>query len=301
MKVLKLAMVLALLGAAGSVSVPALAHHKRPAPVDRSRIPVLKEETTIFGDATAWTRVRLPESIGWQEIDLTPKFKGDGRAVGVFLIEEEGGEIDPKGEKLWMADFGHCATPGCAGPPGWGSTLGWELDAHDMVPAGVYRLYLVVDGAPASVSFEIPRLEGATRINPTRTGVRAKVQTLTPQLQLPAAGLAFAAGDEAPFSGRGISLQELWIDPLGAGAVKSGLCWYRRAVPEDSGTAYLPPGCDLAGSPTWWMQRYTPLSDECCLGISASLPFIPKAMGSWYISTTPVESSGATALWLKLD
>lgn len=299
MMLFRSAITLALL-AAGLVT-PAHADHTDPTPVDRSDVPVLKGENTIFGDQTAWTRVRLPESLHWDEIDTWPKVRGDGRVIGIFLIEENGGQIDPKGQRLWMVGFGNCSSRACDGTPGWGPDMGWKLDKEDMVPAGLYRLYLIVDGASGSVSFEIPRLSGATRINPTQTlgRARVKVQTLKTHLYESTTGVAFSAGNEAPFGGSGLALQKLWIDPLGTGAVESGVCWYRREAPADPQLAYLPPECMVGLLP--FVQHYAPPNDGCCLGTGMSLDYLPKAMGSWYISTGPVESSGATALWLKLN
>ena len=287
---------------ATSISIaPARANHTGPAPVDRSAVPVLAGENTIFGHKTAWTRVRLPEAWHWGEfMDSKARVKGDGRLLGIFMFQERNGEVDHEGAQFSIWRAGNCGTHGCERNGFSFPGMNWDLDKNDMLPAGVYRLYLVVDGAPGSISFEIPRLSGATRINPDRAmgTARAKVETLRTRLQVPVTGTAFAAGNERPFDGKGITLQEQWIDPIGAGVADVGACWYRREAPADHDTAYLPPNCNVTPLPSvFFIQRYTPLND-CCLGFSMALPFLPKAMGSWYVSSGPVESAGAVALWL---
>ena len=284
-----------------ALASPARADHT--ATLDRSDIPVLAGKTTVFGDETAWTRVRLPESVPFLELgelSLSTRVRGDGRLLGIFLFQEKNGEIDDRGSNWWIWRSGNCGTRGCERNSGELPGMTWDLDERDMIPAGVYRLYLVVDGAPGSVYFEIEGLSGATRIHPTRPmgEARAKVQTLKTRLHTPAAGVAGAFGNERPFGGRGMAIQELWVDPVGPAAVESVVCWYRREAPADPATAYAPPDCGLIH--TAFVQWYTPPWDVCCPGWTMSLNYLPKAMGGWYVSSTPVESAGSVALWLKV-
>ena len=301
MKSLKLLVVLALLVAAGLSAAPARADHTTAPPIDRSRLPVLAGQTTVVGSESGWMRVRLPKPVDLGKYDSWDTgIKGNGRIIGMFMLEEKNGEVDNRGADMWLQRFGNCDTRACEPDPFVGAWMSADTDRDGTLPAGIYRIYFVVDGARASATFDLPGLPGETRINPTRP-VRAKVTTLTPRIHEETTGVVFSAGDKRPFGGDGIALQGQWADPVGAGVFDWGYCLYPETAPADQTTAYIPPPCEThPGWPVNSVRTYTPLA-PCCYGFQLALDYLPKAMGNWYTASGPVEDSGAVALWLKLN
>ena len=293
----KMATALVLLTSA-LTAAPAGANHTYVPPVDRSSVPELAGRTTIFGDRSGWTRVRLPAGVDSRKLyGFDTEVHGDGRVIALFMMREIDGHVRRNAPDMWLMRFGNCGTRACEPSP-WSGP--WMSSSAGRLPAGIYRIYLVVDGAPASVSLDIPGLSGATRINPTGK-VQAKVSTLTPRIEESTTGLVFSAGDKAPFGGRGIALQGQFIDPVGAGVIDNGYCVYEDEAPSEPALAYMRPACDESPSPTpYRLRTITPINDTCCWGFQLAMNYLPKAMGSWYTSTAPVESSGAVALWLSL-
>ena len=284
--------------ALGLSATPAMAEHTSIPAVDRSAVPELAGENTIFASESGWTRVRLPVNVDPSKMyDFDTEIRGAGRIVALFMMREVAGELpkDPGG--IWLMRFGDCDTRACEPNP---FSNAWMSSDVRTLRAGIYRIYLIVDGAPASATFNIPELEGATRINPTRE-VRAKVQTLTPRIHETTTGVISSAGNAAPFGGRGIALQGQFVDPIGPGVINNGYCVYEHEAPGGRFGTFMPPECGESLSSTLLSARtYSPLSYQCCWGFQLALDFLPKAMGSWYTSTTPVEDSGAVALWLLL-
>ena len=283
----------------GLSAAPAGATHTDVAPVDRAPVPVLAGKNTIFGSESSWARVRLPAEVDISGIyDMDTKVEGNGRILALFLLREVDGEIPARPSGISLMRFGNCDTRACEPSP---FTNPWMSSSTLRLSKGLYRVYLVIDGAPASVSFELPGLPGATRIHPTRDA-RAKVHTMTPRLHESVTGVVFSAGDKAPFGGRGISMQGQYIDPIGAGTIHNGYCVYKDRAPSDQLTAYLPTTCDdrPSMSPTG-VRPVTPLNDQCCWGFQMAMDYLPKAMGNWYTSVGAVEDSGAVALWLQLN
>lgn len=285
--------------AMGLSASPAMADHTVIPPVDRSAIPELAGENTVLASESGWTRVRLPVDVDASKMyDFDTEIRGAGRVIALFMMREVAGALpkDPGG--VWLMRFGDCDTRACEPNP---FSSAWMSSDVRTLRAGIYRIYLVVDGARASATFNIPELEGATRINPTRD-VRAKVQTLTPRIQESTTGVVFSAGNEAPFRGRGIALQGQFVDPIGPGVINNDYCLYEDDVPAGGSWTYMPPECgDTLSSTLSSTRTYAPLSYQCCWGFQLALDFLPKAMGSWYTSTTPVEDSGAVAMWLLLN
>ena len=300
MKVLRIVVLMISIVTGALAVVPARAHHTDVPPIDRSPLPKLAGHTTILGDHSGWMRVRLPQAMDPGKIDIFDfKITGHGRVMGAFLFREVDGEIHRRDPSLWMMRFGNCGTRACTPRRFAEPWMSWTANQAGDLPPGIYRLYLVVDGAPASISFETRELPGVTRLNPTRR-VHYAIKTMTPRVYEQNTGVVFSAGDKSPFSGRGITLQGQWVDPIGAGIFDWGFCLYPHEAPAEQTTAYLPTSCD--SSPYWHLfalHAYTPLSDGCCWGFGMALDYIPRALGNWYTTSGPVESSGAAAMWLK--
>ena len=306
MKVVRIAIVLCVLVTATIAGAPARANHTYKPPVDRSPLPTLAGDTTVFGDRTAWMRVRLPKAIdsnalGWETDDL--QIQGRGRLFGWLMVREVNGKIEPRAPSVNYLRSGMCSRPGCKPKP-YAMISGGATERDGVLPAGIYRLYLLADGGPVRVHFSTRGLPGVIRLNPTKRPEGVKVHNLTPRVAAGDTGVIYSAGDKRPFRGPGFAFQAQWVNPAGAGLINRDLCWYDRKAPGDETTAYMPPACPVN---LWWevltlpySAYYPPFTDgywEMHFGSDR----LPKAMGSWYALTSPAEDYGAAALWLKVD
>lgn len=254
-----------------------------------SKIPTLAGITKVVGSESAWMRVRLPTTVNSRKVSFD--FDGNGRAIALYLVHEEHGRIPRKPVRLDAERFGQCFEEACEPSPylswGWGAS-------NNRLPAGIYRLYLITDGAPVEVTFNLHQLEGATQLTPAAPA-QALVQTSTTRVLTEPSDSAYSGGDAAPFSGRGAAKLFQWLDPSGKGTAKYGACVYEDEPPADETTAYLPENCPSPFQDS--VKGYE--EDEGGFGVSYGLSSLPAALGTWYTATTPVEVHGSVAVWLK--
>lgn len=286
MKVSKSLAALALLGAAALPSaVPA---------ASAGALPVLAGKTTVIGSRSAYARVRLTKTLTWEQTDAL--ISGDGRAIGLVLVKEENGSIPKKPKAVDFIRFGKCFEEACPTRNSFGGAGGGGTG--DRLPAGIYRLYLITDGAPARVTLYLDTLHGATTIAP-RIPARAVVQTLTPRV--PTTPTFYSAGDVAPFRGNGITWFSQTLEVPGNGTAAYDKCIYFDDPPAVQETAYLPTDC-----PGGWQNGGRPTvveyqdPGEDYLGYTVGVyARIPAAIGAWYATTSPVDVGGVVAVWFK--
>lgn len=286
------------------VAVIAVPGRTAAAPAARSSIPTLAGKTTATATNSAYIRVHLPIAVHYEQIDVV-ELVGDGRAVGFALVKERNGRVRKNAAILEAVRFGDCFEEACAtdypfdawGAGGTGPTPGKSL--YPVYPPGIYRLYLIADGAPATVTLEFSELTGETTITPT-TPARALVQNLTPRLPVGPTRSLYSAGDVAPFRGHGLTYMFQKIEAPGNGTAIYDACIYWDEPPAQEATAYLPPDC-----PKGMPQGHRPTikeyndQDEEHLGYQVGIYALPAAIGNWYATTTPADVGGSVAVWLK--
>lgn len=291
------ALVLAVVVAAVVVTPapPAGARHTWIPPVDRSPVPALARKTIVEGAETGWLRVRLPEPARLSHDPAV--ITGDGRLVALYLMHEEDWAVRKNGAYLAVERFGWCAERACSPDP-FASTSGGARTSRDgTLPAGTYRLFLIADGAPASVTIELRGLSGATRLRP-RFEAEHELRTLEPREPVEGVGPFYSAGAEKPFDGPGISFLGHYFDPDGPGAATFGYCVYRKDAPGDPATAYLPPGCPTTRLSNTWLRYQTPTTSHV-MGFTLGMTEIPAALGAWHVASAPVSTSVTIGLWLR--
>lgn len=256
-------------------------------------MPTLARKTTVVGSESAYARVRLPKSVTFRKTLV--EIEGDGRAVGVVLTSEVNGRV-PRTPKLIEFDsvrLSDCFEEGCSPD----QQLAPSGSTGERPRPGIYRLYLIADGAPASVTITFPELKGKTTIVPTSPS-RTVVQTMTSWVSIDVTRSVYSAGDIAPFRGNGMAWMGQTIEAPGSGTAAYDFCIYWDEPPTVEATAYLP-GCPkvFPGGP--YIREYEE-SREDWLGFHLSLGGrIPAAIGNWYATTSPVDVGGSVAVWLK--
>lgn len=255
--------------------------------------------TKIQADESAWMRVRLGRDVPlFPSMPATVKFEGNGRALAILLVREKADGTLDWSQNLSGHHLGQCAQEACAPKTlqrGWLAARG--AGRRPTLRAGTYRLYVVTDGAPITVTLGLGLLEGRTTLRPTQPAT-TRVKTLTPRLHETTTGMVYSAGDVSPFRGGGLSLVGLWVKGVEDEHAVLGDCIYEDEPPTIETIAYLPEVC-----PTTYYRGIQSNGstdpDNYDIGFNLALDYIPAALGTWYASRYPVEDAGSVALWLK--
>jgi hypothetical protein len=221
--------------------------------VERSAggLPSLSRSNVITGSGIGVAEVRLAAAASLNVRNgllvtrgsrSSIRFNGDGRAVGIVLLEDE---PDPEQRSLliWMQTR-FCENRGCSGTEASHSWTYEGLERDDergkvYVPPGDYFLYLIADGAPARVTLRLDGLKGRSHLEPqqqARGGVR------TPQVRMDAgpSRQAYWFGEDVSFEGDyGIMYTAMRVEADNWAAGERGFCVY-SGQPDFGQLAYSP-------------------------------------------------------------
>lgn len=264
------------------------------------RMPVLGRVNTFSGDTSASMLVRLPADVPiTNERDLRGRFEGGGRIIAYVLVKEGWDGPSRRRPMIVGQRVGQCAEVGCASQSlvGGGVTAwGVKRDGAWEMPAGVYRLYLVADGAPVEMKLTIASLEGETTLTP-KGPARAEIVSLTPGVHEMVDLNDYSAGTTAPFRGEGYSSIATWRKGEVKVAGAYGICAYEDEPPRaDAAIAYLPVVCPETFRDA---NVYAAPIRDYAGGFEAFINHVPAALGMWYASAAVVRDYGATVLWLE--
>ena len=275
-----------------------------PAPASPSRAaPQIAGVTTIRASRPGSMLVRLPDGLGepgrWE---LKARFRGAGRVMAFVFLKEEWTGRENRRPMLVGQKFGDCTEVACAAHPRAAGGL-WGIGSMPTreLPGGLYRLYVVTDGAPVTMTLIAPGLDGRITLTPTGPA-QVEILTLTPihELLEPLDDVTsrlnlYWAGTRAPFEGRGYAVLRAWwrsdVKPAGM----FGHCSYDEDPPVEA-IAYLPSVCRTHVSQPYVYP--TPIRDGYG-SLEASYNYLPAAMGFWNLSAAPTNEVGAVTFWLE--
>lgn len=254
-------------------------------------LPHLARHTSISGSTTAYTDVYLPRSIAPVR-EMTYGVKGAGRLTGFVMVKQSRDAVKDR-PALVALRSGRCVEAACAGSPQpMMLMLAYNLEDRKL-PPGRYRLYLVADGAPVHVSFDIPALTGRTHLRP-RKQAAAQLETIESTSPTPH---VLAGGVETDLRGDGISAVFAWAHGGAGVAGVVGGCFYREDPPP--APAAFVPGCpQAAGEPRSYGPNAPPAREGAVYqGVDMRLD---RALGAYYATAGVPEGLGAIAFWLKV-
>lgn len=266
-----------------------------PAEAASERVITLGHRSVFTARETSSILVRLPEP---QPFFKMKSFRidshGDGRLTGFMLIQQ--GVPKRDAAAIHGLTIGRCNERACKARKNevrfvWGSNF------RGKVPKGIYRLYVVADGAPVTVTVRAERLAGDVAARPNDP-VKTDLRTLTPRVDVEGAHSVYSAGDFTRLdAGRpDFAFMGLWVTAdAPAAATAWGDCIYyndgRADPPEDR--AFLP-GCPEGdGYPFAFPARGVVATSSIAGGL-------PHGIGAWYSTTSPVSDYGAVGLWIDL-
>ena len=227
-----------------ALTTPAVAAPKAPALAGTTRVTVTRP--TVID-------VRLTRALTMSAVGV-PKgasVTGDGRIVGAMLLAAD----KTSNAAYLLLRYGLCAQAACTPATPY---LYYQLrgrsgapSTSETLPAGAYRLLLVTDGKPVTVTMTFPGLPGKTTLKPPSREMYVRQQTLdfgpfaAPPLQTAytaSAGVDVDGGD-------GLVLHQFTTKTDASVQQQGGFCHYEGEVAPEPAPG-CPTGSGLAYSTT---------------------------------------------------
>lgn len=295
-------------------SICELPEEERPDPLPE---PIeLCGTTTLIGSQPGVTNVYLPEDaeIFLEEPELAinlfgpnkdVNIEGDGAYVG-FLLVSEGYLSGADGIKI----FGGSLPDEFMSWDQWSfyermdGVVGLVPGPTYTISAGNYRLYLLADETPLTVTLKLSRAKGNVEVNPTRA-VSFDARWLTPRVSVQTVKNVYSAGDTVVLGQNNTAARAIWFNVVANTDTEYGSCGYpgEPTLPE---IGYLP-GCSgnvLQGS----LHGFTSTPDtemtswgRLITNSGLAAPPGKFSQGWWYESPSLVDSVYMVAYWLSLD
>lgn len=256
----------------------------------------LAGQSTIRLDRSAVLTVRLPTDVHADA--FRARFPGRGRAVGFALVALKNGGVSAEGPAVTAFRLNLCREKGCAdGPRSFTTRSGIGLSDGLILPSGLYRLYLVADGAPISFRFAIDGLQGTIELVASDR-LNASVRTLQSIRGMGPDTNVFASGGYETVSAKaGIGFLGMWALGTSHTATAFGSCYRYPQSPRLPREVAFAPGCPAGDSHP--RVHHQAISEAEGGFILTSVNYtLPEGIGGWYSSAAEIDSSGAVGLWL---
>lgn len=257
----------------------------------------------LFGNKTSMTPVTLDREVVVSLYGLSKlvSLEGRGRSLGFALI----GPPVSSGPRPFLSRvrLGFCGSPGCSsGKDEVASFTTFDGD-YDLaegkvtLPKGDYHLYLIADGAPARVVFNLPGLEGRARFRPLG---KARFGVTEPEVGVheTATNTIYSNGDVLDMSGeQSYNINALRVESTAWAAGQIAHCIYDQDPPP--APAGFGPGCpggasvpvtDVLVSPIPGTRIYATAATRSGPGILGH--------GSWAATAAVVDEVDAVAFHL---
>lgn len=278
------------------------------APADEERLPVLRRINVIAGAESGYVRVRVPTN---SELDLSSEvaslggpnenisISGGGRFIGIALVQEDSSGAWTGNVRL-AGTLNRCSRPGCVSKTPLQLATG-----SSRLPKGVYRLYLIADGAPVTVKFSLDGPTGETTLRPDQHA-RTTIGSPRPAFLADAVGY-FSGGRTYEVRSRSLMLSAMWTTTARTGGVYSA-CMYRGRATKGAAGGFSPLRClqdNYQGDqPDYFLPAPLPAGTDLTYLLYETDPSVPKgewSKGYWWMSPTPVTDAGITTLFLSRD
>jgi hypothetical protein len=271
-------------------------------------VPELGRTNIFKAERSGYVEVRIPEDTDL-ELDFfgndNLKVTGDGRFAGLFLVR-----VDvPKPQGLYGGTFRVCAEEACAkGWSGWVTRFFWPVGFKWQnkkpivtVPAGLYRAYVITDGAPVTARLSLPELQGSQSLSAV---VPIKTEVGIQSSPIPASNL-FSAGSTHELTTNGAAIMGFVERNSASSADLSASCLYEGLPPVPDEIAYLPTCGALGAEPGYGAsQSFPPLASSGSSGSFSLDPRVPRGKWSWggtYAAAQVVENAAFVSVWVDYE
>ena len=182
------------------------------------------------------------------------------------------------------------------------------MPGKEALKPGDYKLYLLADRAPVTITLELKGLVGSTRLSPTqRTGIDMKELPERNRTEGQAASL-FTAGDDAKLEKAGMIIDATVVEIKDAADTEFGSCVYRgEPADEEQGQVvsygpYCVGGADR-DSYMGMIQMFGAPSGRrigVSYGMVSTLEPDDWTISTWYRGSGAIGDAASYGTWLNL-
>lgn len=253
----------------------------------RPAVP-LRGTTTFSSSELGHIRFSLSKKVNIQR-DFDFDATGSGRVFG-FAFWEAGGESG------WSAgveyvQLGLCDTRSCSTK----SSGGFAFVTGSYLPAGEYDLYVIADGAPVEVTFEVDTLRGRATYRPSATD-DAEIRTLPTTIDSSDGAQMYSAGRFTELPESDWSFMGLWALNGNDLATAYGSCAYS----SEFASTPLAEAAFLPGCPTSDGFEFVNEGPNGGTVLTVSHHGGPEGVGGWFTSGSAHARYGAVAFWFDI-
>lgn len=279
---------------AGTLAPPLQARAARePSPP----LITLASETRVVASKHSLALLSVPEDVSLKEMRI--RIAGGGRVAGYALTNRTGAANG--GDVLVQSFiFNRCLDPGCP-PAKQRLQMRWaEGLKNGVLREGTYRLYIVADQAPVTVTFRNRTLRGHATLRLPGNHADIELLSLPTSVTTTDDGAVFSAGAFTSLErGRGIGMLGLWALGRNFAGGAFGNCFYfsdTLAPRED--TAFVP-GCPTGWSPSHSIRGPGTSSSTDGIVYQSTHHRLPHGIGGWAVSAAQLDDVGAVGLWVR--
>lgn len=253
----------------------------------------LTRRNTFTATTTSSTLVRFPNAVSLRG-QFASRYEGGGRVYGFILRKV--GHFEQEGERPVMqgVSIGKCRQRGCKARETSSSTVCF----CDGQLSGLWKLIVIADGAPVTVTFVLKNSYGRLRTEVTDP-VTSQIKTLRPTVDETDGNTLYSAGDFTELEQVDFGLVGIWVlgNPHVVSAVDDCVYHEEGLPPPPDDLAFLP-GCPTGGS----VRPFVEDGDGGSGGVALTSTWYccPVGLGGWFATVSEVKRHGATALWLDL-
>lgn len=263
-----------------------------PAAPAVSKAHLLKGQTRVTASKTSSVLIRFPKKVRFSK-DFIANFSGDGRVRGFVLLKEGRYGQEAKRPLIQGISVGRCSERACrAARDDFNFTFGWNVGRG---LTGTWRLLVIADGAPVTVTLDLKGVAGSQRLSPARRE-KAEIRTLTPSVHESGTNTIYSAGDFTNLMRADLGLVGLWAEGGPYGSSWFGDCIYEEgSTPPQEGLAFMP-GCPTSDGSQW--MHGSPSLGTGGFVFTSSRHCCPAGLGGWYATASAVKNYGGIGLWL---
>ena len=278
--------------------------------------PVTLGGTNVFtGRTGGFVDVRIPTPAVWTGETDDVTIEGGGELPGFVLVRTVTstydhpvlGPIESTHDEVKAAGI-RLPAVGVTKTLSRGSRTLLLMPFKDVLKPGDYRLYLLADRTPVTVTFQLEGLAGTKRLSPTKqTGLDMK--TLPERSRTDSAAMSmFTAGDDAELERAGLVVDATVVEIHDATDTEFGSCVYRgEPIDEEQGqvVSYAPYCAGGTGRDS--VQSFIQMTGPGGKRIGVSYGIVPSldaddwTLSNWYRGSGTIGKAAAYGAWLNLS
>ena len=311
MKRLSILMALAVIAGATTSAAPTLASPSRSTKPQRATLA----GTNVITGRAGVIDVRIPTGAVWTGDTSDVTIEGGGELPGFALMRTKTsvynhpvlGPIESTYDEM-VASGIRIPAEGAAEELSRAQRTLLMMPGREVLKPGDYKIYLLADRSPVTVTLQLKGLVGSARLSPTqKTGIDMKDLPERSRTEAQAGSL-FTAGDDAKLEKPGMVIDATVVEIMDAADTEFGSCVYRgKPIDEEQGqvVSYGPycVGGANRDSSMGIIQMFGAPSGRrigVSYGMVSTLEPDDWTISTWYRGSGAIGEAAAYGTWLNL-